>query len=295
MSLRRTVGGLASLHLFFRVDCIVYCEGGWPLNEADILAGRGDDGTLDVFFWKSISDLVGAKRNYHFKSVGSKVTLKSIAADVATNALTSVIVCLDRDYDWLCGRRLSYSNVLYTYGYSWESDVVCSLGLERLFFRLFPMTNESKQTVDEGLAHIQSIASDLVRWCEIEITLSSRDMALLFLRDKPMASIDLNGRALPALSATRLKVNLTQIGFRRRPRRVVAISEDEVFRHVWGKLAARLFYHLFIRLAARFDTGMRMTYELFMRLMISELMETMRQDADPEKRAYYETMAAVLT
>lgn len=296
MSLRRTAGGLASLHLFFRVDCIVYCEGGFPLGEADVLAGQGDEQTLDVMFWKSICEFVGAKRNYHFKSVGSKTTLKSIAADIATHGIATVLVSLDRDYDWHCARHLNHPRVLYTYGYSWESDTVCALGLERLFFRLFPKTPVSKKIFADGLTHIRKVGAELVKWCETEIALSARKMDLLFVRDKPSASLELNGVILPGLSVVRIRTSLTRVGLRRRPKRLVAVATNEVFRHVWGKLASRLFYHVFVRLAQRCDDTVKMNYDMFMRFMISEMLETVKQGlSSEEKLDYYQQMSSVLT
>jgi hypothetical protein len=296
MSLRRTMAGLASLHLFFRVDCIAFCEGGDSINEADVLAGLGDEGTLDVSFWKNIADLLNAKRSYHFKSVGSKSTLKSIAADVATLGINTIIVCLDRDYDWHCGKQLNHPNVIYTFGYSWESDVVCPIGLEHLFFRMFPRTASSKKTFDKGIKHISRVSSQLVRWCEIEITLSSRNMELIFVRDRPpTAAIDLSGSALPTLSLVGIRANLTRIGFKRGPKPLVCIQKDEVFRHVWGKLASRLYYHLFVRLVVRSDAGMRVSYDLFMRLMISEMVEIVKSGLSPDKYAYYQTLSGTLT
>jgi hypothetical protein len=295
MSLRRTLGGLASLHLFFRVDCIAFCEGGVSLSEADVLAGSGDEGTLDVFFWRSVSDLLEVKRNYHFKSVGSKAVLKSIAIDVATLGVSTVVVCLDRDYDWHCGRKLNHPGVVYTYGYSWESDVVCPIGLERLYFRMFPRTAISKRTIDEGIRHINRVSAQLVKWCEIEISLSARNMSLLFVRDKPVATIDLSSSALPTLSVVRIRANLTRAGFKRGPRRLVSVQKDDVLRHVWGKLASRLYYHLFVRLVARSDAGMRIPYDMFMRLMVTEMVETVKGGLAADKYDYYRTLSPTLT
>jgi hypothetical protein len=143
MSLRRSAAGLTSLHLFFKVDVVVYCEGGTDISAADVLAGHGQEETLDVLFWMRVAEFLGATRKYHFKSVGSKLTLKSIAQDIQAGDVASIIVCLDRDFDWHCGREIVQKNVVYTHGYSWENDVSFPLAIEGVFFRLVGRNPES--------------------------------------------------------------------------------------------------------------------------------------------------------
>lgn len=292
MTLRRTVSGLASLHLFFRVDCIVYCEGGEQLGEREIFSGGGDDQTLDVFFWASISRFLQATRSYHFKSVGNKAVLKSMAADLDRSKIDSVVVCLDRDYDWHCGRQINSPRVIYSYGYSWESDVVCPIGFERLFFRTVARTTASEELVQKALLHFERFARDLVRWCEVDIALFARHLELVFVRDKPMASLDLGG-PFPVLNVTRIRAQLVKIGLSRRPRRFVSVQRTEVMRHVWGKLASRFLYHLFVKVVG--NQGLRMTYDLFMRLMISEMVDTMREGFATDKRAYFQSLSSAFS
>lgn len=290
MTLRRTASGLASLHLFFRVDCVVYCEGGEQLSETQIFAGHGDEDTLDAYFWRSIADYLQASRTYHFKSVGNKAMLKTIAHDVDRIGIHSVIVCMDRDYEWHCGRAIDNSHIVYSYGYSWENDVCCALGFERLYFRLFPRTAAAQAEVQRALRHFDRFASDLVKWCEIEITLFSRNLDLVFVRNKPMASLDVSGQ-FPKLNITRVQAQLRRVGFSRRPKRHVAIPRNEVMRHVWGKLSSRYLYHLFIKLIAQHGTTAKMNYDLFMRFMISEMLETLRTGLSIDKRNYYHTLS----
>ncbi|WP_316201701.1 MULTISPECIES: DUF4435 domain-containing protein [unclassified Bradyrhizobium] len=288
MTLRRTISGLASLHLFFRVDCIVYCEGGEQLSEREIFSGNGDDQTLDVFFWSSISKFLQAKRSYHFKSVGNKAVLKSIAADLDRSKIDSVLVCLDRDYDWLCGKQIESPRVVYSYGYSWESDVVCPICFERLFFRTVTRTPAAEKAMQKALLHFEKFARDLVRWCEADIALFARHLELVLVRDKPMASLDVSGQ-FPVLNVTRIRAQLVKIGLSRRPRRLVSVQPAEVMRHVWGKLASRFLYHLFVKVVG--SQSLRMTYELFMRLMISEMVSTMSEGFTTDKRAYFQSLS----
>ena len=98
-----------------RVDKVVYCEGGPPLTVAGILSGGGEDVTLDVCYWTSIAGALGPKKRYHFKSVGSKETLLSIAEDIVASNVITVVVCLDSDFDILLGRGLKHECVVYVW------------------------------------------------------------------------------------------------------------------------------------------------------------------------------------
>lgn len=55
MTFRRTASGLASLHVFFRVDKVAFCEGGPPIDLANALLGNGEETTFDIMFWRGVA------------------------------------------------------------------------------------------------------------------------------------------------------------------------------------------------------------------------------------------------
>jgi hypothetical protein len=292
MILRRSASGLASLHLFFSVDVVVYCEGGTPVVEAGIAEGAGEDDTLDALFWRRISQFVGATRRYHFKSVGNKSTLETIARDVGERQISTIIVCLDRDYDWHCACKMELDHVVYTHGYSWESDVVCFVGMERIFFRLVSRRPESEQLFRDGTATFKIFAAHLAKWCEAEIALRQKGKGALFPRTSPLAMVDLAAEP-PKLSEARLRTQLRSLGYKRRPRVIIRISEADSLRHAWGKLVSRYFYHLVMRLVNRQDEAIRLSYDVFMRFLMADMIEAMGQGALVELATYYRGMATI--
>ena len=292
MSFRRTISGLANLHIFHRVDAVVYCEGGEQLSVAAAIAGSGDHSTLDCAFWKRIASFLGCGRRYHFKSVGSKPTLISIAGDVARNAITTVRICFDRDFDWHCQRQRPDNFVAYTFGYSWENDVTAEPVLETLFFRLLVRDQESEKLFQTLSDELKRFRRDVRPWCETEITLSKKNRSLVFNRDKPLAVIDMSSKT-PAFVSERARAALRGCGYKRRPRSLTRIPEDEALRHCWGKMVSRFVYHLTIKIVGSVDPQFRLTYEAFMRLLASEVVEKMNTGDLKEMRDHYRSYAAV--
>jgi hypothetical protein len=292
MTLRRTAAGLASLHLFFRVDVVVYCEGGNMLSESTIAEGAGDDDTLDALFWRRISEFLGATRTYHFKSIGNKATLTSIAHDVQHRNITTIVICLDRDYDWHCACQIKLKHVAYTYGYSWESDVASCAAFERLFFRLLPRTPPTKKSFEAGKANLAKLGRELAPWCQGEIALCQKQKGVLFPRQNPVSMVDLNTE-LPTSSKERLKKQLQSLGYKRKPRTTITIRHTESLRHVWGKLVSKYLYHLAMSLFRKHDDGIRLTYDVFMRFLMADMIEIMRHGALPDVESHYRTLGAI--
>jgi hypothetical protein len=293
MTLRRTPAGLTSLHLFFKVDVVVYCEGGNSIPEAAVAQGAGNEETLDSLFWRRISQFVGAIRTYHFKSVGSKVTLASIAQDVQSLQIASIIVCLDRDYDWHCSKQITLAHVVYTYGYSWENDVSNNIALERVFFRFVARSSRNERLFEVGQKTIARFAKEVAVWCQAEISLHGKSAELVFPRNKPLAMIQVGTDGLPELCIARLKQRLHSLGYERKPHMRIRISHSESLRHSWGKLVAHYFYHLAIKLANKCDTDIRLTCDAFMRLLMADMMEGMKEGALPELASYYRGLSTI--
>lgn len=273
MTFQRSPSSLSSLVLFYRVDVVVFCEGGPSRTVADALSLTLDGRTLDGIYWSNVVDALQIPKNFHFKSVGDKGTLKKIAENVASTGCVTVTVCLDADYDVHIGAPAPYARVALTYGYSWESDVLHLPVLERVVHAL--IGPPPPQLLDDIQRAVSRLAADLLRWCEIDIALRARARACVFDRDKPLSVVDFSVDP-PWISLVALRQRLAAGGYRRGPRRLVALSTGDVLQIAYGKLTSKLIYHLIVHFAKKIMPKMRVDYDMFMRIAISETFNLMR-------------------
>lgn len=121
---KRTSSGLKNQHLFYNVDIVVFVEGGdKSYSKAEVLSGKYHEETEDIIYWKNVFSKFRALEKIKFKSVGSKSTIKEIAMDIVNGKLSTVMVAMDNEFDEVLNKRTTHSNILYTYGYSYENDV----------------------------------------------------------------------------------------------------------------------------------------------------------------------------
>lgn len=120
----RTNSGLSNLYLFHSVDVVVFTEGGGTsLSITQVISGAENRAPVDIRFWKLIFDKNGIKKSYKLKAIGSKISVLNIAKKIMTGEVKNVGAAMDRDLDGYLGNRLQSPLILYTEGYSWESDV----------------------------------------------------------------------------------------------------------------------------------------------------------------------------
>ncbi|WP_409998039.1 DUF4435 domain-containing protein [Bradyrhizobium sp. SZCCHNRI1001] len=274
MTFRRTPSALGSLHRFYGADVVVFCEGGPSLTVTEALYSPPSSITLDIVFWSAVISLLRIGSTFHLKSVGSKTTLTSIALDVEAKGITTVTVCLDSDYDRLLGAAISAKRVAYTYGYSWENDVLTSNVVKQvlscLIGRLQPGSEQALS------AELNQLESDIARWCEVDIALRAKKRLSLFNRDKPLSCADMTIKP-PRLKHDALKQRLKECGYVRRPKTIVCVSASTSMRIGYGKLISRLVYHTVISLAKQVASSVRLDYETFMKMAISYTFDAAEQ------------------
>jgi hypothetical protein len=267
MSLRRSSGSLGSLHRFYQADLVVFCEGGPSLSVEEAVATAQTPPTLDTIFWTSVIASLGIVKKCHVKSVGSKPTLMSIADDVEALNIQSVTICLDSDYDRVSGRASSCRRVAYTFGYSWENDVLSQPVLEKILACLVgPVPEQARQLL---VGAVTQLEKDLVKWCEIDIALAVRKGIYILNRDKPLSSADMQSIP-PCLGEGKLTANLRNLGYVRRPKRVVRVIPSDSIRLTFGKLVGRLLYHMVVTFAKQVVPGVRLDFDMFLRMAIAE-------------------------
>lgn len=123
-SFNRTISGLNNLHKFFKVDFVVYVEGGnKSYTKDEVLLGNFNKETEDIIFWNQIFNNFKADQSFKFKSVGSKNTIKELAEDLLTGKLKNTYLAMDNEFDEVYNGRIKHPQILYTFGYSWENDI----------------------------------------------------------------------------------------------------------------------------------------------------------------------------
>lgn len=283
MSFTRSSSALHGIHRFFGVDIIVYCEGGRSLNYEEAVSAGNTDGTLDTFYWSSLVNEYGIDKKFHFKSVGSKETIKAIAGDIDRLSLRNVTVCRDSDYDKISGQAINCSRIAWTLGYSWENDVVNILVLENIVVNLIGNGADGASAIEELRNKFAKFQCDLRPWVEVDISLCSRGKKALFDREKPLSIIDMSSP--PAIRAGSLAQRLSDAGYQRKPRKISSVNEADVAAVCFGKLISRSLYHAFVSVISAFLKS-RIDYDLFMRMAISETFRSVRSGLLPDLNSH---------
>lgn len=152
MTFERSDLGQKNRSLFFNVDAIVYVEG-----------GREDDegaASFDSMFWKRM--FTTFRPDLRVKAIprGSKGNVLSVLDDTDTAIASNVFFAVDRDYDELFDRLRSDKNLLYTYGYSFESDAFAAINLPSLFCDVCPVNGTSTDYEIEVNTRIDEFVRD---------------------------------------------------------------------------------------------------------------------------------------
>jgi hypothetical protein len=115
---KRSKSGLGNQYLFYKVDLVVFLEGGKiSYNIDEVYQGKYNSVSNDIIFWSNIFKCFMAGTKIKFK------TIKEIATIIISGALKTVMVAMDNDFDEILNKQFKHSNILYTCGYSWENDL----------------------------------------------------------------------------------------------------------------------------------------------------------------------------
>lgn len=116
MTFTRTPSGIANSPQFFNSDIIIYTEGStyFGVNHQEMIPD-------EVFFQSLLSSIVQGK-SIKVKCVGNKLSALSYVQPIIDSGLKNSIVILDRDYDGIFCSIVNNPAIVYTSGYSWESD-----------------------------------------------------------------------------------------------------------------------------------------------------------------------------
>jgi hypothetical protein len=274
VTFRRSPSSLNSLNIFYKVDVVVFCEGGTVSDLDQSIASKTSDGTLDTFYWSYVVSFLWPSRKFYIKSAGGKETLRAIASDVESSGLTTITVCLDSDYDMILSNRLNYTRVAYTHGYSWENDTISQCILDRLIRMYIGDGTDQRAIIHECISHLQVLYTSMVRWCEVDISLVAQGRPAIFERSKPMSCLDITN-GLPLLRELRLSDKLTTLGYKRKPKRKLKLLTADVPHVMFGKLIAKIAFHITVTAVRRVVPDFKLQYDNFMRQAVSLTMEAL--------------------
>jgi len=268
----RSNQGIENEHLFYSVDFIVYCEG----KEVD-----GEGSSLDEVFWQRVFSENGL--SVHCKSMGGKSVVRPLAKKIIQDGISHVLVAMDRDYDDMLGLAIDHPQVFYTYGYSWESDVVLDFQFTAAL-SLFATTNRRQEIRNEFQAYRERLSQKLRRVCALDFKYIGHEEKL-FNRLKPMSIIATPGNHEPFVRISALLSNAKAIGSYQS-----GVLPSATYRKLcgvrsfFGKVVSRLVFHWFVYRTKRINGSRRVVYEAFMDLLSSTV--DLQQQGVPRNQYY---------
>ena len=151
----RSESGISNYHLFYRDKILFFTEGN---------IGDGSEIADDIFFWETLCGFFIPNIEFKFKGCGSKRDLLKIFEVLNKNTYNNkYFIAMDRDYDFHCQKHIEHPHVLYTFGYSFENDLI-NIGLYKdsikMFIRKNKYINDAYEIIDKSLVKFISV----VRW-----------------------------------------------------------------------------------------------------------------------------------
>lgn len=248
---KRTANGIANEHLFHRVDLVAYCE------------GRPDDPVtfcFDEVFWSRIVEK--SDKKFLLKSLGSKSELRPIAEEVSQYNIGTVLVLMDADYDCFVGQRIDHPRVIYTFGYSWESDVCLDFDFERVL-SMFVHLRSTKAAKEDYEAFAKEMNRSLRLACIVDIC-HVQSPAALFDRSAPLSIVEFGLHCVPKIRLGKLAQSARELRTQRqRPIAYPIRSGVSGLRSFYGKTLIRAVYHWFVYYSNKFVHRRRISFETF--------------------------------
>ncbi|WBU53886.1 DUF4435 domain-containing protein [Paracoccus sp. SCSIO 75233] len=255
----RSKQGIENEHLFYNVDFVVYCEG----KKVD-----GEGSSLDEVFWQRVFSENGL--SVHCRSYGSKSEVMPLAEKIISEEISHVLVAMDRDYDDMRGISINHPKVFYTYGYSWESDVIADFQFAAAL-SLFATTNRRQIIKNELHVFRNNLSHKLKRVCALDFKyIGHKDK--LFDRLKPMSIISTSANQEPHVKTSALLDKAKKMGsFQTGALPAATYRALCGVRTFFGKVVSRLIFHWFAYRTKRINGSRKVKYEMFMNLLSSTL------------------------
>jgi len=292
MSHRRTASGISNLSLFHNASGTVYVEGGDSLTSTEIKTGKYNVRSYDILFWELVFSLFRPDRKYHFKALGSKTTLSSIMSGIEEGTIRRTVVCADRDFDHINGRKSKSSEVLYTHGYSWENDVWSANVVESIFLMLCPVAS-GQLDVGPLIRRSLEILEASLYWPVVADFLCALMDATVIPRDS-LACVIHDSVKLPQLDRVLLRSRV-RAARSRRPKgcKLKGVQKPNVSRDCCGHLFGHLCYLVLIYYLRTSECSISLNKDVANALAIKSFSE--RLEDTPDLLDHYRAQFAGVT
>lgn len=138
MTFERTKSGQQNRSVFLGVDLVCYVEGG----------GGNSDRSEDVSFWSKVFIECSPGMRIRCVARGGKPQLEELARAIIDRNLDGTLVAMDSDYDGILNEKINDRRVVYTFGYSWENDVLSLPALHLCYKEVAHSQHLTQEEVD---------------------------------------------------------------------------------------------------------------------------------------------------
>ncbi|NNU81617.1 hypothetical protein HMH01_14345 [Halovulum dunhuangense] len=253
------------------MDLVVYCEG----KTVD-----GEGASTDEIFWERVFSRCG--KVVHCKSIGSKSALKELARTIIDEDIDNVVIAMDRDYDDFKGNIIDHRYVIYTFGYSWESDALDSFNFD-IVLSLFANTNSSRSLHGDYTQFRAEQSKDLRRIVALDYKYIDH-VKPLFNRRKPLSIMLLDQNKEPRINRVALLNSAKQMSsFQSAPLSAYHYKTTCGIQRFFGKFIAKLIYNWFVFRTKSIQNARKPHFEVFMSVALSSI--DLTDDKNP--RNYY--------
>lgn len=293
MTLTRTSIGLSNLHLFLKVDVVVFVEGGQSYTIEKVSMGEGDVIGLDILFWEKFFEFFESRRLLAFRAVGSKTVLREIADKIELGEVSHVFVGMDQDYDSLSNDLIETPGVFYTRGYSWENDV-WNIAVARDVFYIVCPTCSSTNDPSHALEKLVGNLGAHLRW-PVRADFLLRKYGCSYLNS--IASAEIIGKdreKLPVIRKDRLLKHLLA-SRKSLPSDIILRFEGElpeVPLNCPGHLISQYYYQCIVGLAKEVKSKLTLPLDIFHALAIEIFFKHLRGGTLGEILVWYEYQVA---
>lgn len=285
MTFLRTTRGLSNAALFYRADKVVYVEGGNQSNESTV--------SLDQAFWARVFSTFRPDLAVRVLSRGGKLELRSIAERVQSGEVSNVIVAMDRDLDPELGLTIDHPCVLYTNGYSWESDAWTNTTLVAVFRRFCLAHSPPPRILSDIEEAYRGFLVQAVRVARVNLAARLCCGKPVVKSDNYRALVHVSRHQLPSFSTDYFRRELSS--FNRNKTKSVTLSGYVVSarHHVLGHLVGFFGYHLVCRAFAHLGQYVRVNYEFLCSAIINAFVETECLGESPTARHYSASLGRI--
>lgn len=283
----RTTNGLKNQNRFFNVDIMIYVEGGNHIDTDNIIQNKNQPtctNTLDTIFWENIFQTFTDKK-VKVLSIGSKSNLLSLYSKLKSNNIDNIFVAVDSDFDLISNQLKKEKGIIFTWGYSWETDTMLTPDFQNIFSSISTLS-KSSYSVTEIITNWKSTLNNLEKWIRMDICFTTLGKGF-FDRNSPRKNILIDDKIEPNESLLQHRyenlINMfNDVELSNSLKMINTIPENQIFRYLYGHLLAEIFYH-FIILSIKEISGNKFSCrkETIFSISISRFKELLQDDNNP--------------